>query len=376
VQASLTPDELLLEYVLDEPKSFCLSISKKQAEIEVLPAGRKKIADLTNQYLEAVRSGQSSSLEPAKALYAILLRSIPGVATKSRVTVVADGQLHLLPFDALVDDHGSYVVHSHVVSYAPSATVLNALRRQEREEIAERPFLGVGGIVYDDSTTLIAQAAASNSVSGRVLRGLFDLAGLTLPNLSQSKEEVLYAGQLAGSKSVYLMGPNATKTAFEAEPLRNFRVIHFAVHSLTSLRFPERDALVLAKDKQKGDDGLLQVREILNLPLTANLVTLSACDTGVGKLQGEEGITNLVQAFLLAGAKTVVASLWGADDQYTASLMERFYSHLAEGEDKAASLRLAKVDMLQKYGDQASPFFWAGFIIVGDGSSGVSFRTP
>ena len=209
-----------------------------------------------------------------------------------------------------------------------------------------------------------------------MLRGLYDLAGLQLPNLSQSKEEVLYAGRLAGSKSVFLMGSNATKSAFESEPLKDFRVIHFAVHSVTSPRYPERDALVLAKDERKGDDGLLQVREILNLPFKADLVTLSACDTGAGKLQGEEGVTNLVQAFLLAGAKTVVASLWGADDQYTASLMERFYSHLAEGEDKAASLRLAKIDMLQKYGDQASPFLWAGFIIVGDGSSAVSFKTP
>ena len=346
------------------------------AEIDVLPAGRKEIEDLTKRYLEGVRSVQFKGLEQTKELYAVLFRPIADVATKSRLTVVADGQLHLLPFDALVDDQGRYVVHSHVVSYSPSATVLSVLRGRQEEAVAVRPFLGVGGIVYDKSQTLMAQAAASNSVSGRVLRGLYDLAGLKLPNLSQSKEEVLYAGRLAGSESVFLMGSNATKSAFESEPLKDFRVIHFAVHSVTSPKYPERDALVLAKDERKGDDGLLQVREILNLPFKADLVTLSACDTGAGKLQGEEGVTNLVQAFLLAGAKTVVASLWGADDQYTASLMERFYSHLAEGEDKAASLRLAKIDMLQKYGDQASPFLWAGFIIVGDGSSAVSFKTP
>jgi CHAT domain-containing protein len=110
--------------------------------------------------------------------------------------------------------------------------------------------------------------------------------------------------------------------------------------------------------------------------LSANLVTLSACDTGIGKLQGEEGVTNLVQAFFLAGAKAVVASLWAADDSDTTSLMEHFYRHLAQKEDKATALQHAKFDLVQKYADQAPPFYWAGFVMAGEGSTAIPVGNP
>ena len=113
------------------------------------------------------------------------------------------------------------------------------------------------------------------------------------------------------------------------------------------------------------------MREIRDLSLNTDLVTLSACDTGVGRLEGEEGITNLVRAFLLAGARSVVASLWTADDPSTRTLMERFYRHIADGEDKASALRHAQMDLLAEFGDQALPFYWAGFIMMGDGSGKI-----
>jgi CHAT domain-containing protein len=115
--------------------------------------------------------------------------------------------------------------------------------------------------------------------------------------------------------------------------------------------FPDRAALVLESDPASHEDGLLQVREIRNLPLNADLVILSACDTGQGRLLGEEGIANLEQAFLLAGANTVIASLWGADDTYTLALMKQFYRHLALGQDKDSALRRAQIDLLAYLGN-------------------------
>src|SRR5205807_3539207 len=106
-------------------------------------------------------------------------------------------------------------------------------------------------------------------------------------------------------------------------------------HGFADPQFPERSGLILGADAASHDDGLLQVREIMRLRFNADLVTLSACNTGVGKLEGEEGVTNLVEAFLVSGAKAVVASLWSADDIYTGKLMERFYTHIAEGQPKA-----------------------------------------
>ena len=118
-----------------------------------------------------------------------------------------------------------------------------------------------------------------------------------------------------------------------------------------------------------GEDGLLQAREIRALPLRADLVILSACDTGKGKPLGEEGIASLEHAFLLAGAKAVIASLWTADDWSTTFLMKRLYQHLVDGSDKAAALRQAKLDLLNDFGDQALPVYGAGFILVGEGST-------
>jgi CHAT domain-containing protein len=104
------------------------------------------------------------------------------------------------------------------------------------------------------------------------------------------------------------------------------------------------------------------------------LVILSACDGGSGKLLGQEGIASLERAFLLAGARAVIASLWTADDWYTIALMKRLYRHLVDGDDKGAALRQAKLDLLKDFGEQALPIYWAGFTLVGDGSTPI-FKT-
>jgi hypothetical protein len=122
------------------------------------------------------------------------------------------------------------------------------------------------------------------------------------------------------------------------------------------------------KDPRSDTGGLLQERDIRHLNLNAGLVVLSACDTSAGRLQGQEGMVNLVRAFFYAGARTVVASLWEAGDTATSVLMKHFYSHLMDGEDKAESLRHAKLDLLRKYGEESVPFDWTGFVTVGEGN--------
>ncbi len=101
---------------------------------------------------------------------------------------------------------------------------------------------------------------------------------------------------------------------------------------------------------------------------------MSACDSGVGKLQGQEGVSNLVEAFLVAGSRSVVASLWSADDTFASALMERFYQHLADHEDASSALRDAKLDLLKEYGNQVSPFYWAAFIPVGETSRPIGIK--
>jgi CHAT domain-containing protein len=124
--------------------------------------------------------------------------------------------------------------------------------------------------------------------------------------------------------------------------------------------------LFLGFDHVKHDDGLLQIREIRDLRLRADLVTLSACDAGAGKLEGQNGIASIVQAFLFAGARSVVASMWTADDTFTAALMARFYRDLAAGMPVGKALRTAKLEMIDRFGAKAVPLLWAGFFATGD----------
>ncbi len=123
-----------------------------------------------------------------------------------------------------------------------------------------------------------------------------------------------------------LLGENATEGAFKKQV--NHRVIHLAVHAIANETRPERAALVLLSDPVHDEDGFLQASEIVQLPLNADLVVLSACDTAVGPLEGQEGTSTLSGAFLLAGARTVVSTLWSVEDETTLYLMKTFYSEL------------------------------------------------
>jgi CHAT domain-containing protein len=369
-QEILRPDEALLEYVLAEPHAFCLAATHDNADVFQLPAGRKQIEMLVSDYLSNVKT-QKQAAQIEGTLYSLLVAPIPKTFRKPQLIIVPDGGLNRLPYEALRNASGDYLIRSHVVFYAPSATTLYFLRTLHRATIPRMTFLGVGDVPYQPPSLL-----ASNTVAGHALssieRGLDDLAGVHLSNLPATRQEVIDASRALGQPgSVLLLGSGATETAFKREPLNNFKIIHFAVHAISTPRFPERSALILGRAPHSKDDGLLQAREIATLTLNADLVTLSACDTAKGKLEGEEGDNSLVQAFLMAGAKSVVAALWKVDDEFTADLMKRFYTHLAQGEDKAAALRDAKLDLLNQLGKRA-PVYWAGFILTGDGSMPVT----
>lgn len=373
IQATLRPDEVILEYVLSEPHSYCLWISKMRVGIQTLPAGRKNIEDLTRKYLAETRA-RKDDISLAKQLYTVLLGSLPREAAKERLVVVPDGILHLLPFDALHDSTGAFLVETRTVSYAPDSTVLTVLRNTKETQELRHTFLGVGDVPYRDQGGVSARLNQAAGVKLRILRGFSDVFGTPLKDLPQTREEVVESNKIMGDEGVLLLGSQATETAFKSEPLQDFKIIHIAAHGFADTQFPERSGLVLGVDPRSHDDGLLQVGEIMRLHFNADLVTLSACDTGVGKLEGEEGMTDLADAFLVRGAKAVVASLWSADDTYTLDLMERFYTNIAAGQDKAAALRQAKLDLLSKYGRQVPPYYWGAFVLIGDGGSPIPLR--
>lgn len=370
IQNDLRPDEVLLEYVLDDPNSFCLSITRSGVHLRVLPVGRIEVERLTHTFIGEIRAKHSGA-DVLHHLYSALLSPIPEIQNATHLIIAPDGVLNLLPFEALRDQQGQYLLMSKTVSYVPSSTILDTLRHADKEPPAPKPLLAVGDVPYENQGGAGRRIPKPGSFRGRVERRIADLSGVALSDLPETREEVQQIGKIAGPDAVLLIGKDATETAFKKESLDQFRVLHLAVHGFADTQYPERSALVLGSDPDEGDDGLLQVREIIRLRLNAELTTLSACDTGIGKLQGQEGISNLVEAFLVAGSRSVVASLWSAEDTSASALMERFYDRLARGEPTSSALRGAKRDMLMKFGDQLSPYYWAEFVSVGETSTPV-----
>lgn len=368
VQAMLGDDEVLVEYVLDEPNTFCVAINRRFTQIFTLSAGSDRIKTLTESYLSELKSRKSSD-QVSEQLYTILLEPVLKTFHQSRLIISPDGILHSLPFEALRDGNG-FVVRSKIVSYTPSATVLWRLRTVPLVE-GRRTLLAVGAVDYRMVRGL-PKSIERGSMATVIVRGLAELSGSRLEDLPASRDEVLTIAKIAGPDTELLLGQNATESALKNQRLSDFRVIHFAAHAAADPQYPDRSALVLGIGSNTSDDGLLQVREIMHLPLKAELVTLSACDTNVGAAEGEAGMVSLEQAFLIAGARAVVASLWNVEDRSTTVLMKAFYTHLAQREDEASALTHAKRDILEQYGD-ASPYYWAPFVMVGEGAQPVSF---
>jgi CHAT domain-containing protein len=204
---------------------------------------------------------------------------------------------------------------------------------------------------------------------------MFDASGTALPNIPGTAEEIGDIAEKAGAAAFILTGPEATESGFKSKPLASFSILHLALHGVADRKFPERSALVFRPGRSSGEDGLLQVREIRMLRLDADLVTLSACETGAGRVEGQEGMANLVRAFLFAGARNVAASLWEADDGFTVQLMKRFYSRIAEGQDVAQAIQSAKNDLRGAYSAATKPYFWGGFVVVGEGKSRPRLET-
>jgi CHAT domain-containing protein len=323
---------------------------------------KARIEALVSAYLKAVKAKLPAVTE-ARTLYDALVRPISEAAQKDSFIIVRDGQLHLVPFDGLREASGRYVTETRTVIYSPSATSFFLLTEPtQRPRTAHKALLAVGGIPYSRS--------AMNR-SG-LTRG-YDRSGFV--DLPSSADEVrIVEAAFPNRESKVLLGTAATEGAFKASGLAEYRLIHLAVHGFADSTFPDRAALVLLSDPSAGEDGFLQASEIVQLRFDADLVVLSACDTAVGPLQGQEGIANLSRAFLLAGARTVVSTLWQVDDTSSLFLMKRFYAHLLAHKSAGWALTAAKRDMLRTFGREALPYQWAGFTIEGAGANIVALE--
>lgn len=369
LQQTLRRDEVLLQFALSEPNSFAVIATHSSARIHRLPT-RSAIREVVEPLSRAVRSGAPVDSETRRAGQ-LLLDGIPELATHRRVIVSPDAELHQIPLELLITARGGRLLESHVVSYVPSGSVLVILRN--RETTGRRHQVALAVSASPDSGGSVQPASGSVPAFGTIARGIYDLDATQLPPLPSANDEARAVVTAFGAQqSTLLVGSSATEQELKRQRLIEYGVLHFAAHGIVSTKFPARSALLL---RPAGpDDGLIQAREILGWRLSAEVVTLSACDTGAGPTYGQDGVSSLVRPFLAAGARSVVANLWTADDRFSLGLMREFYRQLALGSDVGEAVRGAKLKMLEQFGPEAVPKLWSGVLVYGDGTA--TFKRP
>jgi CHAT domain-containing protein len=369
VQRGLTNDEVVLEYVLGEEKSFVIAITQTRIRSYELPPG-KRIRDCVRAYTDEIKS--AAEIYPkdrvnAKALHRMIVAPAQETSDHLKIIVIPDGVLSLVGFDSLVDEAGEFLVSKRTISYAPSATVLMALQRRPFNSEASKKLLAFGGPRLTNQT---------DSNPGHAKRGLLDLDGANITALPAAAGEAREVAADLGSTSEVFVEAEATEAELKRESVTRFQVIHFATHAFADLNYPDRSAVVLAPDAGTGDDGLLQIREIRDLYLPSDLVTLSACDAGLGRVEGIEGMESLVNAFIFAGARSVLASRWAIDDTFSATLMDDVYKQLARGATVPDALRSAQLEFINRYGKAARPVYWSAFFVSGAADTRINAQLP
>lgn len=387
-QEVLRPNQSLLEYVVQDRESFLFLVTKQSCKFYRLKVGRKQLTDEIERLLlpfSQLREGQVDLLHVnydvglSHELYRLLFRPIESaVRQDSQLVIVPDDVLNYLPFESLSRSamlgsrqaglayseyqNVDWLVRHYTFSYALSATSLSLHHEHDRSPPSQLLAFGNPSLRGSQRSDLVQAVLRRSSEASTEIP--------QLASLPQAARESKRIGELMSGKlqSKVLVGEQATEAEFSKEgPSADY--LHFAVHSLVNQEQPYYSALVLAPDAKS--DGLLQTYEIVNTRLRSRLVTLSGCETALGKLKRGEGMLGLQRAFLQAGAESVVVSLWSVEDS-TADFMEAFYKNIRMDQGYSLALRNAKRQYLRGTlplgGGQglssSHPFFWASFVLT------------
>ena len=366
-RAVLDPGTVLLAYAVGAERSWLFVVEPTTAggpglSVFPIPIQEKALREQVESFRRLLkRSGSERATvhDQARRLYNLLVRPAQArLSGAQRLLISADGPLHTLPFAALMRGE-RYLVEWKPLHSVLSATVYSEMVRSRpaRQEPGEERLAAFGDPMYPPAP----DAPSDLEVRAAVERGL------ALKPLPSARKEVEALAAIFPQTQVYL-GQEATEERAKAIA-PEARLIHFACHGLLDERFPLNSALALTIPERPGegqDNGLLQAWEIFeSARLDADLVTLSACESALGKEMGGEGLLGLTRAFQYAGARSVLASLWSVSDDSTSDLMKRFYGYLRDGRSKDEALRAAQVELIRSR-DFAHPYHWAAFQLTGD----------
>ncbi len=376
-QQVLDENTLLLEYSLGEERSYLWAVTKtgitsyelpKRADIEA--AAKRLRTALT---APSQRTNLKQVQNAASALGEIILKPAASQLGNKRLLIVADGALQYIPFAALSVPEKPEVplVVEHEIVNLPSASTLAILRRDlAGRKPAPKTLAAIADPIFNaDDERIKGETSGKLPLEAQQLERAASDAGINwsrLPYTRKEAEQIL--ALVPENERSIAFDFAANRAAAISEELSQYRLLHFATHGFANSEKPELSGIVLSLLDEKGQlqNGYLRLHEIYNLNLNADLVVLSACQTGLGKEIKGEGLVSLTRGFMYAGAPRVVVSLWSVSDEATAELMVKFYQKmLKDGLAPAAALRAAQIEFMQQT-EWKSPYFWAAFGLQGE----------
>jgi CHAT domain-containing protein len=351
------PGEAIVEFLFDEDRGHAWVVTRGAIESYRVPGARALEPQI--RLLSALVAARDSdgTRTLARHLHDVLLGPArERLARAARLVVVPDGPLHRLAFGLLRTPGDRWLLDEQAISLAPSITVLAEMRGRARAPAA---------------AALLAFAAPAGAEATR--SAVFAPANLPQAGLRHADAEVRDIARLLDADAIGRDGPRRREDEIK-HATGDYRVLHFATHAVLDEIVPRRSAVLLAPG---GDeDGLLQMNEIPNLALQAELVVLAACRSHLGRELGGEGLGGLSRAFMRAGSRAVLATLWEVDDAETRRLMRWFYGALRAGKAPDAALAEAQRAMIRAGGASADPRVWAAFVVTGDAAHALFEPAP
>ena len=350
----------LLEYFIADSTLYTFLLTRETIRLDVAPWGDSLEADIAylrrppepGQWHRQPSVQARAYLQRSRRLFQVLIGDKLRDLSCDRLVIIPHGRLAYLSFEGLAGEEAddfhraSFLVRHYAIQYAYSATLW--LGDHGRGGPSNTRFLGMAP-GYDGTL-------ADASRDGRPSRASPE--SLRFNDQEIRRAAAFFPGRL-------FSGPAATESAFKSNASLA-GILHLSMHALVSDSLPMQSSLLFAEEADTAEDGLLYAYELYNLHLPAAMAVLSACNTGFGRLQAGEGVMSLAHAFRFAGCRSIVMSLWPAEDEGTALILERFYGHLAKGLPKDKALRQARLDYLDQADPlHAHPYYWAHLVTQG-----------
>ena len=374
VKKSLEKSQYIISYFVQNNYIYAFQFSTNGLKTKKIDISLNKLNELKNAispyYNNKIGGNEISfnrdlfafNADGANNFYKKVVQPIiSDIPTNSKIIFSLPSELITIPFEFLITksatdsspyllDDKTFLIDDYVISYTPSASIWKELQGGNNPKT--QTALLIGDPFFDTQNQSISETRGFTEEIDFFSRNMNYLS------LEYSAEEIQSIGSLLNNEKIYL-SKDATETIFKKN-VEDASIVHLSTHSFLYKNSP----LILFSNNDKENDGFLEVGEILKLNLKTNMVVLSSCKSGLGRVDKAEGIIGMQKAFFDAGAKSVMVSLWDVNDKYTSIFMKYFYSFLSDGYSKSEALRFAKLKFIKQ--NNPNPYYWSAFTISGD----------